>query len=198
MTDLFGEWVSQDWQFQVFDAAASAPTQTIQLLTKRPDVAVAAMQEWCRTRNRSQLPANIWMGVTIENQAAAAERLIAFKDFHLYCRTPWISYEPALEWVNFEPFFDAECRWIVLGGESGSRSRPCDVDGLIEVAGQARLSNVSVFVKQMGTKPIYQGRSLKLRGRKGVGIEEFPEALKIREFPASSKSGARCCFRSSV
>jgi hypothetical protein len=47
-----------------------------------------------------------------------------------------------------------------------------------------------VFVRQLGTKP-YGGceeylpgvNDIKLQDKKGGNIEEFPEELKVREFP---------------
>src|SRR5688572_19248247 len=38
MTDVFGEWVPVEWQFEFLDAMAAAPNQTFQILTKRADI----------------------------------------------------------------------------------------------------------------------------------------------------------------
>jgi hypothetical protein len=40
-----------------------------------------------------------------------------------------------------------------------------------------------VFVKQLGANAYYQGQRFKTRDKKGGEIEEFPEQLRIRQFP---------------
>lgn len=185
MTDLFGEWIDRSWQFQVFDAAAAAPSQTIQLLTKRPEIALVAMSEWCIDRQQTTLPDNIWMGVTIENAETAKDRIYACKSFQLYVKTPWISYEPALEVVDFKDYFLNGFRWIVLGGESGANARECDVSGLIRVVEQALNWHVAPFVKQLGAKPVYEGKRVIISDRKGADLADFPQELSFRQFPVS-------------
>jgi len=82
---------------------------------------------------------------------------------------------------------------VVVGGESGKEARPCHLDWLRSIISQAKTANVSVFVKQLGSNPIDNSGyiidvasnnfSLKLKDRKGGDISEFPEELKIRQFP---------------
>lgn len=185
MTDLFGEWVKREWQFKIFDAAAIAPHQTIQLLTKRPDVAVTAMQEWCRSHNVQQIPRNIWMGATIENQRRADERFSAFESFSKYCQTPWISYEPALERVDFERFFRAGCRWIVLGGESGKDAQLCEPDWFINVLDLCRSWEVEAFVKQMGEAWAKSTGTSRV-DRKGGDPSVWNDQLRVQSFPKAA------------
>lgn len=185
MTDLFGDWVPMEWQHQVFDAAAAAPHQTIQLLTKRPEIAAKAMAAWCDEHGKSY--------VSIEDQKTALDRFEACVDWPMWCRTSWISYEPALSNVDFRPYFDCGFRWIVLGGESGPGSRICNLNWLIETINDARrFPDVACFVKQLGTKPVtvaYPGTmseeamTFHTRDRKGGAISDFPPRLQIREFP---------------
>jgi hypothetical protein len=117
---------------------------------------------------------NIWLGVSIEDQATADERIP-----HLL-KTPaavrFISAEPLLGPVDLRPILYAgECRacsgrgtcgvcdrgvvqraaidgldWVIVGGESGPGARPCDVAWIRDIIAQCRNAGVPVFCKQLG------------------------------------------------
>ena len=72
MTDLFGEWVSDDWLQIIFEAMAAAPEVTFQILTKRPERAYKFITS--HAGKGWPLP-NVWLGVTVENQRWADERI---------------------------------------------------------------------------------------------------------------------------
>ena len=71
MTDWAGEWVPREWQFELLDAMIAAQSQTFQLLTKRPEIALSSIQQYCQLRGIEKLPSNIWVGVSVENQKCA-------------------------------------------------------------------------------------------------------------------------------
>ncbi|MGL4500091.1 MAG: DUF5131 family protein, partial [Planktothrix sp.] len=87
--------------------------------------------------------------------------------------------------------------WVIAGGESGAGSRPCHVEWLRDIASQCQSAKVSVFVKQLGSNalrsdiassPYIDGVAksyykLKLKDRKGADINEFPEDLRLQQFP---------------
>lgn len=91
--------------------------------------------------------------------------------------------------------------WLILGGESGPGARPFDLAWARSVIEQGRAAGVPVFVKQLGARPVYAvdnragdgldvavlGRTslltFKLRDRKGGDPDEWPEDLRVREFP---------------
>ncbi|MBW4690046.1 MAG: phage Gp37/Gp68 family protein [Komarekiella atlantica HA4396-MV6] len=73
--------------------------------------------------------------------------------------------------------------WIICGGESGPNSRPCHIEWIESIVIQCQESNTPVFVKQLGANAHHQGQRFKTRDKKGGEIEEFPEQLRIREFP---------------
>jgi hypothetical protein len=65
---------------------------------------------------------------------------------------------------------------------------------------QGRAAGVPVFVKQLGARPVHDLgdghrehiRAVLLRDRKGGDIDEFPEDLKVRQFPQPTpRSGSR-------
>jgi len=87
--------------------------------------------------------------------------------------------------------------WVIVGGESGARARPCDVAWIRSVVRQCRESRVPVFVKQLGALPISDSDDdrrhcgdmnlprpfrLLLRGS-GADPAEWPEDLRVREWP---------------
>jgi protein gp37 len=99
-------------------------------------------------------------------------------------------------------FVDGRVDWVIVGGESGDGARPCALDWIRTIVEQCRGARVPVFVKQLGKKPVvldvgagdeftpdapgyvqvgYRGKPL--RDSKGGDIEEFPEDLRVREFP---------------
>jgi len=136
---------------------------------------------------------NVWLGVSVEDQATADERI------PLLLQTPaavrWISYEPALGPVDLRPFLwkiddlagDLRVDWVVIGGESGPGARPFDLAWARRAIAQCRAAGVPVFVKQLGAQPFYRipegTAGLGLRDRKGGSMEEWPDDLRVREFP---------------
>lgn len=98
--------------------------------------------------------------------------------------------EPAAPYAN-----GAKLDWVIVGGESGPGARPCDLAWIRSAVSQCKAAGVAVFVKQLGAKPehspIIHGfgadcgtLSLKLRDRHGGDPAEWPEDLRVREFPS--------------
>lgn len=107
MSDLFHEAVPDAFIDRVFAVMAQAPKHTFQVLTKRP----ARMRAYLSDEHRLErwmdadipmtvrhwgdypLP-NVWLGVSVEDQAAADERIPLLLDTPAAVR--WISAEPLL------------------------------------------------------------------------------------------------------
>lgn len=77
--------------------------------------------------------------------------------------------------------------WVIVGGESGPGARPCDEGWVFDIVQQCRAAGVAAFVKQLGTN---SGWSLggvwgatHRKDRKGGNPSEWPEDLRLREFP---------------
>jgi protein gp37 len=80
---------------------------------------------------------------------------------------------------------DAERRgldWVVVGGESGPCARSCDVAWIRAIVGQCSEAHVPVFCKQLGSMAD-EGRALRLHDSKGGDPNEWPLALRVRQFP---------------
>jgi hypothetical protein len=63
--------------------------------------------------------------------------------------------------------------WVIVGAESGSHARPMPLEWASSVVAQCRAAGVACFVKQLSGKG----------GRPITDINQFPEDLRVREFP---------------
>lgn len=222
MSDLFHEGVTDEQRDQIFAVMAMTPQHTYQVLTKRPE----RLLEYCsdRFRSRKILRAaqkflakglidpgmvapiypysHIWLGVTVENQRTADERI------PLLLQTPaavrFLSCEPLLEDLNL--FFLEDCPhcdvysqgcpdcydtgkipvnaegidWVIVGGESGPGARPCDIAWIRSIVEQCQAAEVPCFVKQLGAKCYGLNRGYT---GKGTNPDEWPADLRVRQFP---------------
>lgn len=79
--------------------------------------------------------------------------------------------------------------WVIVGGESGAAikySRPFAIEWALELQRHCEVNGVAFFLKQLGRRPQWQGKVVKLRHNHGGDWDEWPEAApKVREFPAS-------------
>ena len=75
--------------------------------------------------------------------------------------------------------------WIIVGGESGAGARPFVLEYGKEIVRQCQNAGVPVFVKQVGSRPVNREgeRCAHILDRKGKVMEEWPEELRVREFP---------------
>ena len=80
---------------------------------------------------------------------------------------------------------------VIVGGESGPRSRPFDIEWARSIVAQCKAAGVAAFVKQLGARP-YEvplrsdpnyHRPLRLKNKKGGDTTEWPEDLRVRELP---------------
>lgn len=205
MSDLFHERVPDEWIDRIFAVMALAPQHTFQVLTKRPERMLAYFTHDRSARLTAIIRAgdavthrgaqrngyydvplpNVWLGVSVEDQATANERI------PLLLRTPaavrFVSYEPALGPVDFtdivirhgegheqhidalsmsddspeddEDFRGACLDQVIVGGESGLGARPCDINWIRATVTACRDAGVACFVKQLGARPCVEMHS---------------------------------------
>jgi protein gp37 len=198
MSDLFHESVPDSDIEAIFGVMATAGHHTFQILTKRPErmldfvskvkhsTCVAAMivkgsnthSEGGRRSRIKTMPRgwpwplrNVWLGVSVEDQKTADERI------PLLLQTPaavrWISAEPLLgaidltrlkppsvTWMDclegrehFGPGVASggpHLDWVVVGGESGSGARPMHPEWVRSIRDQCARAGVPFFFKQWG------------------------------------------------
>ena len=81
--------------------------------------------------------------------------------------------------------------WVIVGGESGPGARPFDISWARNTIQQCNVASVACFVKQLGSQPYEklpgdmnaQPLFPELNDRKGGNMDEWPEDLRVREFP---------------
>lgn len=76
--------------------------------------------------------------------------------------------------------------WIIIGGESGHNARPCRATWVRDIVRQCQDAAVPVFVKQLGANAeegYGVNRKLRLTDGKGGDPLEWPEDIRVRQFP---------------
>lgn len=196
-SDFFIEEADQ-WREWAWDIIRKHPQFIWQILTKRPE------------RIKDCLPADwgdgwpqVWLGVSAEDQENANKRI------PILLQTPakfrFVSAEPLIGPINLTAlsvdsysFFQAlqpitSCGdsnrgaldWVIIGGESGNvngkhKFRPAHIDWFKRIVYDCQVNKVAVWVKQTGT---HIATEMAYKDRHGSDIEEFPEDLRIRQFP---------------
>jgi protein gp37 len=152
---------------------------------------------------------NVWLGVSVEDQKRADERIP-----HLL-RTPaavrFLSCEPLLGQVDLSGYFGGAyvglpgdkvipnynfgIDWCIVGGESGPKARPCNVDWIRAIRDQCKAASVPCFVKQLGKEPrpsaLPSDQCVRfVKDSKGGDPSEWPEDLRVREFPTPATPGS--------
>lgn len=235
-----GDWLDDEvpieWLADMLDVIRRCPKLDFLLLTKRPEnfwnrIAKCVghfegpgdegdtvkteigdwLAGWLDTQDNPAIPTNIWLGVSVENQATADERIPNLLQIPAAVR--FVSYEPALEAVDFHlcksgiqhrddftgnpdhPTWMNQVNWIIVGGESGADARPCNVEWARSTIDQCKAAGTACFIKQMGSncrKELSLTEALDedvasdrwvLKDKKGGDMAEWPEDLRIREFP---------------
>jgi len=241
VSDLFHEHIPDDFLLSVFDVMRrctwaggqncgriSGDGHTFQILTKRAQ----RMRDFVRrlswtgerliladrdapTSGVSAMMEQIWLGVSVENQAAACERIPLLLDTPAAVR--FLSCEPLIGPVDLMPWlydeFEATTMpdldapkppsrglsWVIVGGESGNHPRVLFLEWVRDILRDCAGAGVAPYVKQLGVMPFTRkseffgkGRSRdsladgwyhELRDSHGGDPAEWPEDLRIREFP---------------
>ena len=138
MSDLFHEGVPIEFIESVFDVMERAHWHVFQLLTKRHE----RLQSLAR---RIRWPANLWMGVSIENRRWV-KRADALRGVPAAVR--FISAEPLLGPLDGLDLTGIE--WVIAGGESGPSFRPVKPEWVRDLRDRCLSSGVPFFFKQWG------------------------------------------------
>jgi protein gp37 len=170
MADVFDNEVDQTHRARLWDLIKATPNLTWQLLTKRiGNVAAMLPADF----NASSYP-NVWLGITVVTQAEFDRD--AGKLRAIPARVRWLSMEPQLEDIRLDL---AGIHWVVTGGESGGNARTYDLAWPRSVIKECREQGAAPFVKQLGAHP----GGYKLQDRAGADPREWPEDLRIQDFP---------------
>jgi protein gp37 len=75
---------------------------------------------------------------------------------------------------------------VIVGGEStqGAKARPFYIAWARNTIAQCRSVGVPVFMKQVGSRPLWDNEvGCATRDRAGADPSEWPEHLRVQEFP---------------
>lgn len=139
MSDLFHENIPDSYLRKVFAVIRKSPHHTFQILTKRAE----RMAEFFQGQ---MPPPNAWMGVTVENRADGLPRLNYLRAVAACIR--FVSAEPLLEDLGYIDL--TGIHWLIVGGESGPKSRQMKRDWALNIKNQCDANKVAFFFKQWG------------------------------------------------
>ena len=176
MSDIGHPNVPSSFRADILSIIEKADWHTFLILTKR--------LEWLQG---FKLPyPNLWLGVSVEDQATADERI------PVLLQTPaahrFISVEPMLGAVDFNSIIMPDgdhlgklfnhgtgtgIDWVICGGETGPGARPIQREWVIDLRDQCVGVSVPFFFKQWGGKA--NGNHLHIID--GVEWHQFPEEM---------------------
>lgn len=235
MGDLFHEDVPDPYIAAVFGIMAAAREHTFQVLTKRarrlPEVLEWIVGKgslgwswqtlYARVAEYSPEAAlfidehdlmsspwpwplpNVWLGVSVESPKVL-HRVDELKKCEAAVR--FLSCEPLLDRLDLGPALaDGEIHWVIVGGESGRKARPCAMEWIEEIVSQCAAAGVACFVKQLGATVVSEERmadtledAQDMLGPKkkdrwlwyggfahpaAADPEEWPEQFRVQEYP---------------
>lgn len=185
LADFFHEAIDS-YRHEAWDIIRKCPQHTFQILTKRPE---RIMQ--CLPEDWGNGWSNVWLGTSCGSQDSI-HRIVDLVA-PIAGGIKFLSLEPLHGRIElpFESFVDMGHKvkdlidWVIVGGESGNetgkyRYRPCELEWIEKIVEDCQRNSIPVFVKQMGT---HLSKELKMKDRHGGDINEFPEHLRVRQFP---------------
>lgn len=166
MSDIFHDEIPDAFRHQVFDIIDAMPNTIWQALTKR----AMTLRRFVRDRYQGRgVPDNLWLGASVENNTVRGRiGLLRNLKAEVGPFTAFLSVEPLLGPVDLHSYHDID--WLLLGGESGPKARPCRAEWMRQARDEARKYGAAIWLKQWGTprsNPLVQERM----ERHGIGVK---------------------------
>lgn len=170
MSDLFEEHpelpAARDVAFQTIEETGNLFWL---LLTKRPqNVDTMVPTRWLD----KGYPPNVMIGTTAGTQKQGERRVRDLCD-RVSCPNLFVSAEPLVGELTLISRMD-QIDWLIVGGESGPKRRAMSLNWARRLLHDARDFDTAFFFKQIGGPA----------SDKKDKMEDFPEDLRVREFPA--------------
>lgn len=150
--------IDTSWRRELWKLIRDTPNLDWLLLTKRPqNISKMLPDDWAGGY------VNVWLGATVENQAAA-DRIYALTK--IPARVRFLSMEPLLGHVDLSAHIH-RLQWVIAGGESGPQYRPTDPNWFRNLRDQCAANDVPFLFKQ------WDGRNqceIKAKGRELDGV----------------------------
>jgi protein gp37 len=135
MTDLFGEWVPDEWITAVFEACAKAPQHRYIFLTKNP-----------KRYGPLEHPDNFYFGATATTEKEFKQAMLHDIDF--------VSIEPIAELFCIDEWIvdiagNVSLKWVIVGAESGNRKGKIipEREWIEAIAADCQRKNIPLFMK---------------------------------------------------
>ena len=144
---------------------------------------------------------NVWLGTSISDQSTADQAIPKLLKCRDLCPVLFLSAEPLLGPIDEVDHLDG-IDWVIVGGESGHNARPCRIEWIRSLVTQCSEAGVPCFTKQLGGNPGHDGACrgndahdpnptgthreftpISLQDKKGGDWSEWPEDLRVRQFP---------------
>lgn len=195
LADVFEDHPTIDptWRSELWELIEATPNLDWLVLTKRPENIIKMTPErwnFPDTINYEGWPSNVWIGTSVENQETADERVPELLKINAAVR--FLSVEPLIGAVDLGKWLDRSyddsyrenyVNWVIVGGESGSNARPFHIEWAYNILEDSKKSGTKFFMKQLGSDPYLSGNKYPIKDRKGDIMEEWPELLRVQEFP---------------
>jgi protein gp37 len=219
MSDVFHESVPFEWIDLAFGIMALCPQHTFQVLTKRPvrmlewskktqagawrkavikhawkyvgELVGGTINLDTAVRHPGYPLPNVWLGVSVENQQSADERIPILLEVPATVR--FISDEPLLGEIDLGCYLCEYWRqgltignyldWVIVGGESGIGARECHLGWIKSLIRQCCEAKTAIFVKQLGRVWAEESRTYCVDS-KGGNPDGWPEEFRVRQFPS--------------
>jgi len=165
MGDLFHRKVPDSYVRSVLGIIIDCSQHKFLILTKRPDEALNFLR--LNPQLGGRFPDNAWIGVSVENQATADERIPLLLQIPAAVR--FVSCEPLLQKIDLTLLEQSSgdqidalygwrkagtmervygLDWVICGGESGPGARPMHPDWVRGLRDQCQAAGVAFFYKQ--------------------------------------------------
>lgn len=150
--------IESAWRADLWALIKETPNLDWLLLTKRPqNITKFLPEDWGNGY------ANVWLGMTVENQAEYDKRKASFLSVPAAIR--FLSMEPLLGPVDLGGANGIN--WVIAGGENGPTHRPMDIDWVRFIRDQCAESNTAFLFKQWHGP---NQKAIKAKGRAVDGV----------------------------
>ena len=141
MSDLFHEDVKRYQIGLILQTVQDCPHHTFMVLTKRPE---RFQEVFCNVLP----PANLWLGVTAENQEMADKRIPLL--LRIPAKVRFVSVEPLLGPITFHKLMTGtnKAEWIIVGPETGRNHRFCDDKWIEGIWNECQFNHIPFFDKR--------------------------------------------------
>jgi protein gp37 len=200
-------WTVPSLRYRALSLVKETPWLDWLLLTKRPENVLSMVpDDW-----RVKWPSNVIVGTSPCDQATADRcipQLLEVPGRRFLSMEPLLG---PVEIRHIAMLAVVGKWWVIVGGESGPKARACDVAWIRSVVEQCKAAGVPCFVKQLGARVHcrndevsewldevgmgldfietdrvgMQGDPVRvmLNDKKGGDMAEWPDDLRVREFP---------------